>query len=538
MLAEAGARSGATPTVRTVRIVVGLLLAGGVALRLGAWGSAPSLWFDEIAIALNLRHRGLWELLSRPLEWHQVAPGGFLTLEALSRALFGEGERALRVPALVGGLAGLLVLPRLAAPIVSRGALVVAAALAAASPLLVRYSNEVKPYGVDFAAGVVLPWLALRWRERSDARRGWTLALAAALFSTIGFGGVLAAAAIGAVLVALAWLDGRSARLRALAVALPGTLVGIGTVALASSLVPAFDREFLREFWAHGLLDPGRGWTALFWPLERLRALALDLLGAGGVRVGDALALLFLYGVFRLFRQHRAGAALVFAPAAAALAAGAAGALPFEGRLALVAAPALALGIASGAEQAARFVLRREGLVVAVLAALSLLGGGALAATTRPAWSAGQHGRELMDRLRSEVEPGDAVYVFFTARPAWQLWGEPFWGGGAVVEGGCRGDEPWLYLEEIDRLRGSPRVWVVLTHSGIARAARGAVLGYVETIGARLADFQPDPGDEGERLLLYALDDPERLAAAGAASFRLPPRGRFRKRPCAYFASP
>jgi len=538
MLPDPGARPDPAPAARLALAALLLVLAGGVALRVWAWISAPSLWFDEIAIALNLRDRNLWELVSRPLAWHQVAPGGFLALEAVARALFGEGERALRLPALVGGTAGLLALPLLARRLVSNSAALLATALAAASPFLVRYANEVKPYGIDFAAGVVLPWLALRWRNQPGARRGRALALAAACFSVIGFGGVLAGAAVGAVLVVAAWRGGRAARRRALAVALPGPLVGVGTVWLAGVLLPASDRAFLAEFWARGLLDPGRGWTALFWPLERLRALALDLLGAGGVRVGDALALLLLYGVLRLFRTQAAGAALLFAPAAAALGAGVVGALPFEGRLALVAVPALAIGIASGAERAVRFVLRREGLVFAVLAALSLAGGGTLAATTRPAWSAGQHGHELMDRLRTAAEPGDAVYVFFAARPAWELWAARSWSGGEVVEGGCHGDEPWRYLEEIDRLRGSPRAWVVLTHSGIARAARGAVLGYLETIGTRLGDFQPDPGDEGERLLLYALDDPRRLASADASSYRLPPRGRFRKRPCGFFASP
>ena len=64
-------------TTRTLRVVLAVLLLGAV-LRSVQYFAGIDLWHDELAVARNVADRGLGDLVSRPLDHHQVAPPGFL----------------------------------------------------------------------------------------------------------------------------------------------------------------------------------------------------------------------------------------------------------------------------------------------------------------------------------------------------------------------------------------------------------------------------------------------------------------------------
>jgi hypothetical protein len=73
--------------------------------------------------------------------------------------------------------------------------------------------------------------------------------------------------------------------------------------------------------------------------------------------------------------------------------------------------------------------------------------------------------RPVMQALAAQRRPGDAIYVYYAAEPAFRAYAErtgvPLFG--AVIGSCARGD--WRhYVSELDRLRGRPRVWVVASH--------------------------------------------------------------------------
>ncbi len=124
------------------------LMAMGAALRLALYAHRPSMGQDEVGLAVNLVRRSYIELLS-PLDFGFIAPFGFLWVEhAVSQSL-GAGELSLRLFPLLSGLLSMplvwLIAKRLAGPWPA----VLAAGWISFSPACLRYSNEVKQYGIE-----------------------------------------------------------------------------------------------------------------------------------------------------------------------------------------------------------------------------------------------------------------------------------------------------------------------------------------------------------------------------------------------------
>ena len=115
-------------------------------------------------LALNVIHRAPSQLLE-PLDLNQGAPLGFLLLSKLTVSLFGHGEFALRLPALLAGMIGLAIFVPLAYRMLDVIAARIAVCLYALAPYLIAYSAEFKQYELDatIAVGLLLLGQARRW---------------------------------------------------------------------------------------------------------------------------------------------------------------------------------------------------------------------------------------------------------------------------------------------------------------------------------------------------------------------------------------
>jgi hypothetical protein len=189
--------------------VTGLVVAL-VALRAWQYLADTSLWFDELSLARNISERSLGVLLREPLGYQQVAPVGFVALTKVSTLLFGSSDMALRLVPFLCGIIALLLFRRLAERTLDGFAVPVAVALFALGMPFIRYSAELKQYGIDVAATIALTLQALDLRARPPTTRrclaAGALGLALVWFSQAA---VLVMAGLAAVL-ALCWLLDRT----------------------------------------------------------------------------------------------------------------------------------------------------------------------------------------------------------------------------------------------------------------------------------------------------------------------------------------
>jgi hypothetical protein len=185
--------------------LIAAFIVVGIALRLIRYVLRFPLWNDEALLAANLLDRGFADMM-RPLDYHQVAPLGFLWAELTAVKLLGFHEWSLRLVPMLGGIASVLLFHRLARHIVRGAALVLAVGIFAVNYSSVRYACEVKPYGLDLAAATLLLLLTVEWWKRPEEMwRLWLLAAVVPLALGLSFPAVFvaggASVAIGFVLL-------------------------------------------------------------------------------------------------------------------------------------------------------------------------------------------------------------------------------------------------------------------------------------------------------------------------------------------------
>lgn len=521
-----GGRDGRSRRTAVAALAVALL---GAALRLWQYGANASLWADEANLALNVVERPVRRLLA-PLDYRQVAPPGWLLLEKGAVAALGDGEPALRLLPLLASLAALPLHWHVARRVLPPGwPPVLALGLLAVGTPFIHYAAQVKPYATDVALGLALLALALALHDGGPGR-GRTLGLGAlgAVAPWLSYPAGLVLAGLGAALGGLA--------LRARARPRAAPLVGLG-LTWAVSAVGAFlwarstltpdDVAYLERFWAPWLWPwPPRTVQELGWPIARLTT----VYGGGGLRLplpGLFLALAVV-GTGALVRRAPAHAWLLLAPILATFGAAAAHRYPFAPRLVLFLFPTFLLLTAAGAHaltgvgRHGRWLSAAAGLVAATLAVAGLL--------RHPPPYAPEPLKPVLEAVRAAWRPGDRLYVYYGAEKAFVYYARRYgFAPSAYVLGRCARDDARAYLRELDAFRGTPRLWVLLTHAAPELEEDTAILGYLDRIAVRRATVQPGgvPGRRSTdvaRAALYDLSDPARLGAATAETFPLPPR--------------
>jgi Dolichyl-phosphate-mannose-protein mannosyltransferase len=503
----------------------------GVLLRSVQYFGRPSMWFDELAVALNIQRHALGELVSRPLDFFQVAPAGFLALVKLSTGPLGVNELGLRLVPWLSSLAALVLFWRVATRFLAGAPLLVGLLLFGVSPALVWYGNNVKPYAGDVAFTLLLVLLGLRLRERpGDVRGALVSGLVGGLSLLLSFPAVVTAAVVGAILT-VDWLRShpRKPFVPLVALAVPWGIAAAAAVGLAQRLRAADADVYMRRFWAQDFLPaPWHGLDALLWLPERLFSiLGFQLLfiarewSFGQVFV-SLCAVLACAGVVDAFRRSPVQAGLLLAPTLAAILASSARLLPFGLRVSLYAGWPLQLAVVIGLQWLASAFPRRRRLALGLASTVAAIPA-VLVAVFHPPYHH-QETRPVLAALARQWRPGDRLYVYPGAGYAVDFYGAPLGLTGGIV-GGCHREDPRAYFREIDPLRGAARVWFVYSHSARGFREPEVIRSYLETIGRERAHI-PDPygltGQSEAAAYLYDLSEPARLAAANWETHRFP----------------
>ncbi|MEM1240709.1 MAG: hypothetical protein AAGI45_12785 [Cyanobacteria bacterium P01_H01_bin.26] len=127
----------------------------GILARLVQYLSNRSLWFDEVALGLNLLDRSYLDLLSA-LDYNQAAPPLFLWIEKFALDTWGSHEYVLRLFPLLGGLLSLGLFYRFTQRFAQGWGRPIAILLFSVQGYIVYFSSELKPYSWDVAISLLL----------------------------------------------------------------------------------------------------------------------------------------------------------------------------------------------------------------------------------------------------------------------------------------------------------------------------------------------------------------------------------------------
>ena len=406
--------------------------------------------------------------------------------------------------------------------------LVATISLFALSPSLIGYGSAVKPYGGDVTVGLFITWLALRWRERPhDLTRGVVAGLAGGAGLLLSFPAVPTAAIVGTMLL-VTWLRGSDRPpVAPIACLGAGWVLGaaLATFYATTRIDPATD-AFMQDFWKNGFPSSVPGLAKVWWAVASVfRVFSQSLVG--GVPPGPLIAIVVTPLAFALVglafghkRVPLANTLLLLAPLAAGLGSAFAGLMPYDHRLGLFSGwPTLVLagmGLCALRDAArGRWVILPRS--VAVLTSLPL--GLIVLLLHRPPYQSqgGVLPREVLEQLATRVAQEDEIYVYTQGRHDMV-----FYGGSAGltdwVQGERHYDAPRGYLEEVDALRGRPRVWFFWVQ--LREPEPAFIHRYLSTIGTELERIpEGELGRTGA--VLYDLSDPDLLQSAAASTFPL-----------------
>ena len=418
---------------RAARIARGALIVilVGAALRLAAYLTVRSLWLDEAMLANNIVGRPFVALLG-PLGENQSAPWLFLFGERATAMVLGPNELALRLLPLIAGILLPWVVWLTASKLADRETGIIAASIAALSPLLLYYSNEVKPYGTDALVSATLAFVTLRVLEDAGDRRRWfILVFAGAVGLVAAFPAAFVLPACWAALLASADVRRNPHARRMLSLA---AIVWAATLALPYMLVirRAATDAFLTTYFSDRFLVPWRpGAFAALWGLWHdvsVEAfLGHDALASSPGTVGVVLSAVILavcgVGVWDIWRRRGAAAVLLMlGPVAIALVASMVRVYPLTARLWTFTAPICAVLAAAGLRAVATRVRRDVSLATSIVVTACLLataGVDAAVGLTDPHFRRA-HMRPLIRLLEDEQRAtGDPIYIMPRAAPQW-----------------------------------------------------------------------------------------------------------------------
>ena len=418
---------------RAARAVTAVILIGA-ALRLIAYLAARSLWLDEAMLANNIVGRTFVALLG-PLGENQGAPWLFLLGERAAIVVAGPNELALRLLPLAAGIAIPYVAWLTARRMFDDMTGVVAATIAAVSPLLLYYSNEVKPYGIDALVCVSLVLLTIRVLDAPSQSTRWAVLLLAGVCGVwSAFPSAFALAGCWCALVASA--DARASRHARLMLSLAVVVWGAAFAAPYVHVIRyAANDPFLTTFFADRFLIPGNGALVSLWRLWQ--DVATDVfLGRDAVArfpqsvrltLSIAILVLCVLGVREVARRRgAAGVLLLSGPIAIGLLASTLRFYPLTMRLWTFSAPLWALLAAAGVSTVARAVSQRgrwagpAPVTALATAGLLLLAGIDAALGMRNPYWRRSHIRPLIRALEAQQQAtGDPIYVSPRAVPQW-----------------------------------------------------------------------------------------------------------------------
>jgi hypothetical protein len=475
------------------------IIGVGTLLRVAQYSCGRSLWNDEAQLALNILQRSFRGLFE-PLRYHQGAPVGFLLLEKLATVLVGKSEIALRAVPFVAGVVALLVFYDVAKMYLSPAAVPIALALFSLSRSLVYYSSEAKQYSTDVLVTLLLLHAAYRLSEARLTLPGL------AGIGSIGAVGiwfshpaslVLAGAAAVLMVADLVRRNGKGLGRITWVFAAWATSFA---VCYMVSLRPLSHDDALLEYW-RGNFPPHDLSTVIPW-ISNTFFTAFENPAPLNSILGGCF---FIAGCGRLLRHGILRFGLLTAPLLTLFLASLLHLYPLYGRLLLFLCPILLLLVSEGAVWVYNATRPLSPALAAALIALLLAKPIYLAADTlvHPI-----HVEDIKAGIRyieSRRLPGDRWYAYYGAKYQLayyaEVYGLPL--TNMLIGSDC-GTDKECYLIDVSPLRGSPRVWVLLSHVLPHEGGdEGSLLrDQLDMIGPRVTGFD----DTGVTVYLYNLD--------------------------------
>lgn len=490
-----------------------IIIGVGIAVRFCQYVFAKSLWLDESLLALNIVNKSFPEFL-KPLDYHQVAPVGFLFIEKLFVQLLGNNEYALRLFPFICGTISLFLFFKIAKHLLEKEAFLIVLTLFSFSGYLINYSAEAKQYSTDvtiilFLYATTVHFQSKRLKINHIASFGIIGAITIWFSHPSAF--VLAGIGICLSLFSLKRKDWR--RISQLSI-----VYIIWLFSFAAFYMITF-HDFQNTTSTGNIETMQNAWTGCFTPFPPtslsdirwfVRTFFSIFKNPIGLHYVGIAVLTFITGCTSLFSKNKRWFFLLLSPVLITLIVSGFHLYPFGYRLLLFIVPLVLLFIAEGAESIVSKTKDSFPMIGIILLCLLLAQPTLKAAynlmtqniyRVRPI----EDIKPVMNYLKKEKHEEDIIYLYHGSNIAFQYYAKQcgFDDDDYIIGIKARGALE-NYTKDLDKLRGNKRVWLLFTH--VTKSAgvdeEKFFLYYLDSIGKRINHFK----SEGAAIYLYDLN--------------------------------
>lgn len=178
-------------------LIIKFCLIAGFAIRLYHFFYNRSLWMDEVYLSSSLLKANYFDLATKPLDYQQKAPIGFLWLVRFMVETFGNTELSLRIIPLMSGIVSMFLFVPVSRYFLSKSGSVLATAILCLSPALIYHSVEIKQYSTELLATILSMYLFVKYNQTNDVKNKFIWGLLGALILWFSYSAIFILAGIG-----------------------------------------------------------------------------------------------------------------------------------------------------------------------------------------------------------------------------------------------------------------------------------------------------------------------------------------------------
>lgn len=483
---------------RLFPFAVFLLLTAGILLRASKYLHAWSLRGDELAVTLNLANRTTFDLMTRPLDYEQAAPFGFLLITKALVSLFGQSEYTLRLTAFAAGCISLLLAHLLFRKILRSYGYWFAMIGFAFGNYLIFYSAELKQYSTDVLCCLLLLRAFYQHLSKETYTRDFILlASLGSLTLCFSYPALFVLIGIGIPLLFHHWNHPQ----KRLWMVLTGTLWA-GTFGAIYWLLlrHQVDSTYLITFWANLLsFMPMPPWRDITWFYKAAEGFFSVV--AGFAAPAALVLTVYIMGLWGILKEKNWQWALVLTlPLALNVIVSGFYKYPFHGRLILYLVPVLLIVLGKGVDHIL-FLIRNPVPAMAAFGGLLILFFSSVTSTTNTYLFTYDYVREdlkpVLSFMETNHQDNDNVYLYHFVGPAYLYYAPAYHLENLpYIMGQNHSARAKRYQDEISTLPRGRRIWFVFSFVIQARVRKGErqnereyILNYLKENGELLTEF-------------------------------------------------
>lgn len=471
-----------------------LVIIIGFLLRFREYLFNRSMWVDEAIIALNR---------------DQHAPIGFLWLEKLSSLFLGNGEYSLRLIPFLLSILSIPLFYKVSRYFLKKQEALLSLFIFSILNVLIYYSSEAKQYSLDVFVTLVIYFSFFKLIPNlSSLTSILILTFLGGVIIWFSHPAVFVLGGLGITLLISLIHKRENNNVRSLLFCYSFWLISFVLLYIIS-LRQTASEQYLRDFWETAFApNPLTHFSNLGWYLDIYSKLSHHTLR---LSFENWTILILIIGIIALFRNSKRHFSLLLSPLVLVILASMLEMYPLIDRFLLFFVPNILIIITYGVlgvGQVFQNLVRLPRLITqVVLTVLLFLPSIFLDIDHLFKSRVTEDIKPVLEFLSVNKQAGDTLYIYYGAEPAFRYYSRRY--GLEKIEytiGINSRTEPSAYIEDLDKLRGRSRVWILFSH--VINTRRGLIneervlVNRLDDIGQRLDYFQA----QGASAYLYNLE--------------------------------